>query len=87
MAVGARGDDDGSNNAGAISILFMAPDNTVLEKQKISSTEGNGNYLIGSHTTANTNAHRFSFQALSSNGTTGFYANARSSITLIETAQ
>lgn len=49
--------------------------------------EQNNNYLIGSHTTANTNAHRFSFQGLSSNGTTGFYANGRSSIVLMEVAQ
>tara|TARA_Y100001937_G_scaffold49519_1_gene68958 strand:- start:182 stop:763 length:582 start_codon:yes stop_codon:yes gene_type:complete len=46
--------------------------------------EHNHNYLNGSHTTANTNAHRFSFQALSGNGSTGFYANGRNSITLIE---
>ena len=49
--------------------------------------EHNHNYLSGSHTTANTNVHRFSFQALSGNGTTGFYPNARTSIMLIEVAQ
>ena len=49
--------------------------------------EQNGNYLNGSHTVANTNAHRFSFMGLSGNGTTGFYANGRASITLFEVAQ
>jgi len=49
--------------------------------------EHNHNYLSGIHTTANTNAHRFSYQALSGNGTTGFYPNGRTSITLIEIAQ
>ena len=48
--------------------------------------EHNHNYLSGTHTTANTNAHRFSFQALSGNGTTGFYPNGRTSITLLEVA-
>ena len=49
--------------------------------------EHNHNYMSGTHTTANTNAHRFSFQALSGNGTTTFYPNARTSITLLEVAQ
>tara|TARA_R100001440_G_scaffold31639_1_gene50230 strand:+ start:562 stop:1125 length:564 start_codon:yes stop_codon:yes gene_type:complete len=49
--------------------------------------EQNGNYLNGSHTVGNTNAHRFSFMGLSGNGTTGFYANGRASITLFEVAQ
>jgi|TARA_R100001129_G_scaffold145096_1_gene106365 hypothetical protein len=48
--------------------------------------EHNTNYLVGYHVPANTNAHRFSFQALSSNGTTGFYANSRASIALYEVA-
>ncbi len=49
--------------------------------------EHNHNFLSGTHTTANTNTHRFSYQALSGNGTTGFYPNGRASITLIEVAQ
>jgi hypothetical protein len=49
--------------------------------------EHNHNYMSGTHTTANTNAHRFSFQGLSGNGTTTFYPNARTSITLLEVAQ
>jgi len=49
--------------------------------------EHNHNYLSGTHTTANTNVHRFSYQALSGNGTTTFYPNGRTSITLLEVAQ
>jgi len=49
--------------------------------------EHNTNYLVGYHTTASTNAHRFSYQALSANDSTDFYPNQRTSITLIEVAQ
>jgi hypothetical protein len=41
LAVGARGDDDGTNFSGAIYVLFMNTNGTVKEEQKISNTEGN----------------------------------------------
>ncbi len=41
IAVGASGDDDGGNNRGAVWILFLNPDGTVKNYQKISSIEGN----------------------------------------------
>lgn len=41
LAVGASGDDDGSSNRGAVYILFMNVDGTVLAQQKISATAGN----------------------------------------------
>ena len=40
LAVGARGDDDGATNAGAVWILFLDPNGTVKSHQKISATEG-----------------------------------------------
>ncbi|HEX6885615.1 MAG TPA: VCBS repeat-containing protein [Planctomycetota bacterium] len=40
LAVGAPGDDDGDFDAGAVWILFLAPDGTVRSWQKISTTEG-----------------------------------------------
>ncbi len=40
LAVGARVDDDGGTNRGAVWILFMNTDGTVKGQQKISSTEG-----------------------------------------------
>ncbi|MAT89735.1 MAG: hypothetical protein CMC35_03500 [Flavobacteriaceae bacterium] len=43
LAVGAYRDDDGGNNKGALYILFMASDGTVLSTQKISEVEGNFN--------------------------------------------
>jgi len=49
--------------------------------------EHNHNFLSGTHTTANTNVHRFSYQALSGVDSTQFYPNQRTSITLIEVAQ
>lgn len=40
MVVGARSDDDGATDAGAVYILFMNNDGTVLDNQKISMVEG-----------------------------------------------
>ena len=40
LAVGATGDDDGGTNRGAVWILFMKADGTVLSEQKISDTVG-----------------------------------------------
>ena len=40
LVVGARSDDDGATDAGALYILFMNPDGTVLDNQKISMLEG-----------------------------------------------
>jgi hypothetical protein len=40
LAVGARGDDDGGDRAGAVWILFLNPNGTVKSHQKISDTEG-----------------------------------------------
>ncbi|MCH8903430.1 MAG: FG-GAP repeat protein [Bacteroidetes bacterium] len=41
LAVGARMDDDGGLERGAVWILFMKNDGTVLKEQKISATQGN----------------------------------------------
>ena len=41
IVVGARSDDDGGVDAGAVYILFMNSDGTVQETQKISMLEGN----------------------------------------------
>jgi hypothetical protein len=73
--------DGGSN--------YVDIDNSQISYQYMTGAtryEHNTNYLVGYHTPTNTNAHRFSFQALSGNGTTGFYANSRSSIALYEVA-
>ena len=40
LAVGARADDDGAIDAGAVWILFLNEDGTVKSHQKISATEG-----------------------------------------------
>ena len=40
MAAGARGDDDGGTDRGAVWILFLNEDGTVKSHQKISATEG-----------------------------------------------
>jgi len=40
LAIGAVGDDDGAENAGAVWTLILNNDGTVKEHQKISSTEG-----------------------------------------------
>ncbi len=40
LVVGARSDDDGETDAGAVYILFMNNDGTVLSNQKISMLEG-----------------------------------------------
>ncbi len=40
LAVGAPGDDDGDDDAGAIWFLFLAQDGTVHAQQKISATQG-----------------------------------------------
>jgi hypothetical protein len=40
LAVGARLDDDGGNNLGALWILFLRPDGTLRTQTKISATSG-----------------------------------------------
>lgn len=40
LVVGARSDDDGATDAGAVYLLFMNNDGTVQSNQKISATEG-----------------------------------------------
>ncbi len=40
IAVGARHDDDGGHNRGAVWVLFLNTDGTVKSHQKLSSTEG-----------------------------------------------
>ncbi len=40
LVVGARSDDDGATDAGAVYILFMNSDGTVQSNQKISNTDG-----------------------------------------------
>jgi hypothetical protein len=40
MAVGARNDDDGGSNRGAVWIVFLNAENTVKAEQKISDTRG-----------------------------------------------
>jgi len=41
MVVGARADDDGISNSGAVYIFFLNADGTVKAEQKISNLEGN----------------------------------------------
>ena len=45
LAVGARYDDDGGGNRGAVYILFMDTDGSIKARQKISHTQGNGPVL------------------------------------------
>ncbi|HEX6885420.1 MAG TPA: integrin alpha [Planctomycetota bacterium] len=40
LAVGARNDDDGGGNRGAVWVLFLRPDGSVRAHQKISSLQG-----------------------------------------------
>jgi len=40
LVIGARSDDDGATDAGAVYILFMNNDGTVQSNQKISATQG-----------------------------------------------
>lgn len=40
LVVGARSDDDGATDAGAVYLLFMNNDGTIQSNQKISATEG-----------------------------------------------
>lgn len=48
LAVGAIGDDDGGvDMKGAVWILFLQPDGTVLREQKISDTQGNFLGVLG----------------------------------------
>jgi len=48
LAVGAIGDDDGGvDQKGAVWILFLNPDGTVLREQKISDTQGNFQGALG----------------------------------------
>lgn len=46
IAVGAFWDDDGFDDAGAVWILFLNPDLTVKDHQKISATEGGLNSTL-----------------------------------------
>ena len=48
LAVGTVGDDDGGTNRGAVYILFLASNGTVLSHQKISDTAGNFTAIIDS---------------------------------------
>ncbi len=48
LVVGARADDDGSFDAGAVWILFLNPNGTVKGHQKISDTQGNFNGILDS---------------------------------------
>ncbi len=41
LAVGAPGDDDGGTDIGAVWILFMRPDGTVMNEKKINRLDGN----------------------------------------------
>ena len=51
LAVGVDMDDDGGADAGAVWVLFLAPDGTVRASQKISATSGGfaGALLAGDH--------------------------------------
>jgi hypothetical protein len=40
LGVGAQNDDDGGNNRGAVWLLYLSSDGTVIDHQKISDTEG-----------------------------------------------
>lgn len=46
LVVGARSDDDGETDAGAVYILFMNSDGTVASNQKISMLEGGFNETL-----------------------------------------
>jgi CSLREA domain-containing protein len=48
VAVGAVIDDDGALNAGAVYVLFLDPDGTVRDEQKISATSGGFDVALGS---------------------------------------
>ena len=41
IAIGARGDDDGSSDAGAVYVLFLNSNGTVSSSVKISRSQGN----------------------------------------------
>ncbi len=47
LAVGARGDDDGGDQHGAVWVLFLEPDGTVKAHQKISATQGGFGGTLG----------------------------------------
>ena len=47
MAAGARGDDDGGTDRGAVWILFLYTDGTVRSHQKISDTQGGFTGILG----------------------------------------
>jgi len=46
IAVGAIGDDDGGSNRGAVYILFLAANGTVLSYRAITDTQGNFNFTL-----------------------------------------
>ncbi len=46
IAVGAIGDDDGGTDRGAVYILFLAANGTVLSYKAITDTQGNFNYAL-----------------------------------------
>jgi probable HAF family extracellular repeat protein/cysteine-rich repeat protein len=49
MVAGARGDDDGGTNRGAVWILFLNADGTVGSHRKISDTEGTFTGVLDDH--------------------------------------
>ena len=46
LAVGTNGDDDGGANRGAVWILFLDTDDSVIASTKISNTSGNFNGVL-----------------------------------------
>lgn len=54
IAVGAPQDDDGGSDRGAVWVLFLASDGTVLNEQKISSAQGG---LVGPLSNGDTFGH------------------------------
>ena len=76
LAVGARDDDDGGSNRGAVHVLFLNSDGTVKAEQKISDT-------AGGLTTALDNSDNFGFAVggvgdLDGNGAADVVVGARS---------
>ncbi|MCH8274424.1 MAG: FG-GAP repeat protein [Armatimonadetes bacterium] len=49
LAVGARNDDDGGEDHGAVWVLFLNTDGTVKSHQKISATEGGFTGILDDH--------------------------------------
>ena len=49
LVIGARSDDDGATDAGAVYIVFMNANGTVQSNQKISMLEGNFNEILNTN--------------------------------------